>query len=114
MVLKRECATQVVRFIHGNDAAVDALEHWDRVHRQREVPVDMPSHVVAAPAKLVDVMVACKLAPSKGQSRKFIQGGGVKLDGVKVSDTETQVEVPGEGGCVLSHGRRHFVRLVRA
>lgn len=114
MVLKRECATQVVRFIHGNDAAVDALEHWDRVHRQREVPVDMPSHVVAAPAKLVDVMVACKLAPSKGQSRKFIQGGGVKLNGVKVSDTETQVEVPGEGGCVLSHGRRHFVRLVRA
>ncbi len=114
MVLKRECATQVVRFIHGNDAAVDALEHWDRVHRQREVPADMPSHVVAVATKLVDVMVACKLAPSKGQARKFIQGGGVKLDGEKVSDTETQVEVPGADGSVLSHGRRQFVRLIRA
>ena len=112
MVLKRECATQVVRFIHGNDLAAEALENWERVHRQREVPADMPSHVVAVPAKLVDVMVACKLAPSKGQARKFIQGGGVKLDGVKVSDTEMQIEVLGEGGSVLSHGRRQFIRLI--
>lgn len=112
MVLKRECATQVVRFIHGNDAATEALEYWDRVHRQREVPADMPSHAVAAPTKLVDVMVACGLAPSKGQARKFIQGGGVKLDGVTVSDTEMQIEVPGSSvGTVLSHGRRQFVRL---
>jgi len=112
MVLKRECATQVVRFIHGDDAAVAALENWDRVHRQREVPADMPSHVVAAPAGLVDVMVACGLAPSKGQARKFIQGGGVKLDGVKVTDIETRVAVPDAEGTVLSHGRRQFVRLV--
>jgi tyrosyl-tRNA synthetase len=74
----------------------------------------MPSHAVAAPAKLVDVMVACGLAPSKSQARKFIGGGGVKLDGVKVSDTEMQIEVPGADGSVLSHGRRQFVRLVRA
>lgn len=111
MVLKRECATEVVRFIHGDDAALAALEHWDRVHSKREIPADMPSHAVAAPAKLVDVMVACGLAPSKSQARKFIQGGGVKLDGVKVSDTEMQIEVPGDGGSVLSHGRRQFVRL---
>jgi tyrosyl-tRNA synthetase len=111
MVLKRECATQVVRFIHGDDAAVEALENWDRVHRQREAPKDMPSHVVAAPSPLVDVMVACGLAPSKGQARKFIQGGGVKLDGEKVTDIETQVAVPGVDGNVLSHGRRQFVRL---
>jgi len=114
MVLKRECATEVVRFIHGDEAAAAALEHWDRVHSKREIPADMPSHTVAMPSKLVDVMVACGLAPSKGQARKFIQGGGVKLDGVKVSDTEMQIEVPGDGGSVLSHGRRQFVRLVRA
>jgi tyrosyl-tRNA synthetase len=113
MVLKRECAAQVVRFIHGDDAAQAALENWDRVHRQREVPAVMPSHVVAAPARLVDVMVACGLAPSKGQARKFIEGGGVKLDGEKVTDIETQVAVPGTSiGTVLSHGRRQFVRLV--
>lgn len=111
MVLKRECATQVVRFIHGIGAAQEALEHWNRVHSQREVPADMPSHAVAAPSRLVDVMVACGIAPSKGQARKFIQGGGVKLDGVKVSDTEMQIEVPGANGSVLSHGRRQFVRL---
>ncbi len=114
MVLKRECATQVVRFIHGNDAAVAALETWDRVHSKREVPQDMPSHVVAEKGKLVDVMVASGLAPSKGQARKFIEGGGVKLDGVKVVDVETQVEAPAQGGSVLSHGRRQFVRLIRS
>jgi len=114
MVLKRECATQVVRFIHGNDAAVEALENWDRVHRQREVPAEMLSHVVAVKTALVDVLVACKLAPSKGQARKFIEGGGVKLNGEKVVDTQTQVEVPPTEGIVLSHGRRQFVRLIRA
>lgn len=112
MILKRATAAHVVGFIHGKDAMVPALEYWDHVHSGRRVPDDMPSHTVAAPTKLVDVMVACKLAPSKGQARKFIQGGGVKLDGVKVSDTETQVEVPGAEGTVLSHGRRQFVRLI--
>lgn len=114
MVLKRECATEVVRFIHGDDAAAAALEHWDRVHSKREIPADMPSHAVATSGRLVDIMVACCMAQSKGQARKFIEGGGVKLDGVKVSDTEMRIEVPGADGSVLSHGRRQFVRLVRA
>lgn len=114
MVLKRETATQVVRFIHGNDAAESALEHWRLVHSERQIPADMPSHVVQSSASLVDVLVACGLAPSKGQARKFIAGGGVKVDGEKVLDVEMAISVPPQGGTVLSHGRRQFVRLVNA
>src|SRR5262249_23227005 len=97
---------------HGEDAAQAALAAWRRVHSERLLPAEMPSHVVASPAGLVDLMVQTELAPSKTQARNLIKGGGVSLAGEEVSALNRTGAVPAADGVVLQVGRRKFVRLL--
>jgi tyrosyl-tRNA synthetase len=57
------------------------------------------------------VIAAAKLAPSKNEARRLIAGGGVSLDGRKVSDP-FEIVTPAPGGTVLQVGKRRFARLV--
>ena len=72
----------------------------------------MPTHKVAKPTSIVDLLKESALAPSKNQARQLIVGGGVRIDGVKVVDSALTVEIPPQNGSVLQVGRRQFVRLV--
>ncbi len=47
---------------------------------------DLPAG--AAPLPLIDALVATGLAPSKGQARKDIQGGGIYVNNVRVEPTD--------------------------
>jgi len=54
------------------------------------------------------------LCKSSGEARRQIQGGGVKLDGEKVSDVDLTFDSPEAlDGKVLQVGKKKFVRLVR-
>jgi tyrosyl-tRNA synthetase len=109
---KERLAQQLVLQSHGTGPAQAALDAWRRVHSQRLAPQEMPSHVVTAPIGLVELLVQASLAPSKNQARNLIKGGGVRLDGQKVSDQNLTVPVPPASGVVLQVGRRQFARLV--
>ncbi|NJK66971.1 MAG: tyrosine--tRNA ligase [Microcoleus sp. CSU_2_2] len=68
---------------------------------------------VQFPAKLFYILSASGLCKSSGDGRKLMQGGGVKLEGNKVSDVNLTFESPVElEGKVLQVGKNKFVRLV--
>jgi tyrosyl-tRNA synthetase len=68
---------------------------------------------VEFPAKLFYVLKASGLCKSSGEGQKQIQGGGVKLDGEKVSDVDlTFASKEALDGKVLQLGKKKFVRLV--
>jgi tyrosyl-tRNA synthetase len=46
---------------------------------------DLPRSAVVD-AKLIDVLVATGLQPSKGEARRLIRNGGVSLNNEKISD----------------------------
>ncbi len=112
--LKEELARRLVVEFHGEAAADAALAEWRRVHSERLAPEAMPSHVVSSPVPLVRLMVELSLAESNTKARKLIEGGAVRIDGVKVEDAGATVPVPSESGVVLSVGRRKFARLTAA
>jgi len=109
---KERLARQLVLQLHGEGAAQAAFDAWRRVHCERKVPAEMPSHVVASPVGVIDLMVQTDLAASKTQARNLIKGGGVSLAGERVSDLNLKVPVPAADGIVLQVGWRKFVRLV--
>ncbi|MCE7936141.1 MAG: tyrosine--tRNA ligase, partial [Chlorobi bacterium CHB2] len=78
----------------------------------KAAPEQMESFTFTDPMTVVDVMVAAGLAPSKGEARRLIQGGGVSIDGNKIGDQNAACDVAGEA--VLKVGKRRFVRLVRS
>jgi tyrosyl-tRNA synthetase len=50
-----------------------------------------PARLAGAGASLIDVLVHAGLAPSKGQARKDIEGGGVYINNVRAGETTRNV-----------------------
>lgn len=104
---KHELAYQIVSAFVSEKAANKAAEQFVDVHKKHELPSDMPSLKLKKGMTVVDALVASNLVSSKSDARRQIEQGGVKLDGVAVTD-------PGDRARkgVLQKGKRHFVQLV--
>ena len=64
---------------------------------------------------IIDLMIACSLAASRGEARRLIQQGGVQVDGEKVSDIDFQVtRAQLEQGAKLRKGKKVFHKAVLA
>ncbi len=108
MEAKKKLAWEIVDAFNGSDAADAAAAHFEKVHQAGEFPTDMPTFAMTGPTNIIDLLVATALCKSKGEARRVVQQGGVRLDGEPVGSADTQIE-PGEA--VLQRGKRHFVRL---
>jgi len=109
--LKRYLARTIVRMYHGQQAAQKAEEHFDRVFVKKDIPDEIPELKIPQPAMRIDELVVfAQMAKSKGEARRLIQGGGVTVDGEKISDPFQEITV--KGGEVLKVGKRRFTKLV--
>ena len=108
--MKMRLAREIVSQFHSPADAQAAEESFVRQFVNRELPTEIPKHALAAPTPIVDLMVAAGLAASKGEARRLIDGGGVKVDGERVEGYDS-VLAPGSGA-VVQVGRRKFVRVV--
>ena len=65
---------------------------------------------------VVDLMVKCGLAPSKGEARRLIQQGGVEINGEKVIDTTAvcKAEAMRGEGLTVQTGKKVFHRILLA
>lgn len=98
----------VARFHSSRDADL-ALEDFQARFQRGALPDDMPEiSVVAAP--VAQVLKQAGLVSSTSEALRLIEGGGVRLDGDKVSD---KALVLGAGKTVvLQVGKRKFVRVL--
>ncbi len=110
MEAKMMLAQDIVTIYHDAEAAARAAAHFKRVFQERELPKEMPTHKLAAPQNIVDLLVEVGLAPTKSQARRLIAQGGVRLDGNLVESIEETVRPDKEA--ILQVGKRRFVRVV--
>lgn len=115
---KRLMAREVVCIYHGESSAEQAEARFDTVHREREIPEDVPE-VVLPPDLLGQekvwlprVMSALGMASSNAEARRLIQQGGVRIGGERVADPEVEIAVVDLLGRVIQVGRRKFARVV--
>jgi tyrosyl-tRNA synthetase len=105
---KEELALEIVGRYHGAEAARRAKEEFDRVHKQGDLPSDMPSVELGGPIWIAKALVEAGLEPSTSQARRDIQGGAVRVDRKKVSDRDLQL---GPGEYILQVGKRKFAKV---
>lgn len=110
MDAKMTLAREIVDIFHDGEAAQAAQAHFTRVFQDRDLPDEMPEFKVGESLPLVEFIAANGLAGSKGQVRRLIRQGGVRLDGDKIEDVDFVLAVTRE--TVLQVGRRKFARLV--
>jgi tyrosyl-tRNA synthetase len=59
---------------------------------------------------LCKLLASAGLVPSNSEGRRAIKGGGVKLNGEKVSDETIEIETAGQ--YVIQVGKRRFARVI--
>jgi len=112
---KRAMGRAVVELYHGAEAAAGAEAAFDRQFRERKEPEDVPE--VALPDDVISngvvsmpkLLAGMGLASSRGEARRLIAQGGVRIDGDRVADEEVPVERV--RGTLVQVGRRRFVRI---
>jgi tyrosyl-tRNA synthetase len=106
---KKRIAEDVVALYYGRDAARAAREWFERTIQRGEIPAEMPELPLAGRNKLVDLIVAAGFADSKRAAQRLIAEGGVRIDGVVVTDAAARWD---GGAGVLQVGSRKFARIV--
>jgi tyrosyl-tRNA synthetase len=106
---KKRLAHDVVAQFHTPADAAAAQEAFERQFQRRELPADIPEFAIDATMNIVDLMAAAGLASSKGEARRLIDGGGVRIEGAKVESYDASVDP--QQPVVVQVGRRKFARV---
>ncbi|MBI4133510.1 tyrosine--tRNA ligase, partial [Candidatus Uhrbacteria bacterium] len=108
---KLALAHEIVRLYHGEKEADRARDEFIKVFSEKRAPTDVPEVTVPEGSyTLIDLLVAAKLAQSRGEARRLIVQGGVKVNGKRKNDPAEKVAV--RTGTQLQVGPRRFLRLL--
>jgi tyrosyl-tRNA synthetase len=116
---KKILAHEATKLCHGQAAAETAAETARQTFEQGTAGADLPTITVpagrmAAGILLTDLFVEAGLAPSKGEAKRLIEGGGAKLNDVAVTDLQASASAVDlvDGVLKLSAGKKRHA-LVR-
>ena len=107
-VLKVALAKEITARFHGH-ALTDAAEQDFALRSKGGVPDDVPEVALGgAPLGIGALLKAAGLAPSASEANRLIEGSGVKVDGVSISDKGLKM---GAGTYLLQVGKRRFAKV---
>lgn len=104
-------AKEIISRYHSEEQAALAEDAFEKLHRRREVPKDVPEAEVtfgSGSLPLARVLADTKLVASSSEARRLIKQGGVRVDGTRVSDPRGEL-VAGEH--LLQVGKRRFLKI---
>jgi tyrosyl-tRNA synthetase len=107
MAAKKRLARTIVTEFHGEAAAHEAEERFERTVQRREIPDDIPAFAPKAGQLLLDALAEAGLAPSRRETRRLFDQGAVTVDGQPVG--AAALATP---GTVVQVGKRRWLRLV--
>jgi tyrosyl-tRNA synthetase len=111
MNAKKRLAREIVALYHSAKDAEKAEENFVRVFQKKEAPEEVAEIKISnEKINILDLLVETKLAASKGEARRLVEQGGVKVGDKVIDDINTVVEIPAEG-VLVQKGKRHFVKV---
>lgn len=109
--LKVSLARSIIKDFHGSEAATLAAEEFERRFVKKEVPDEIEERTVEGPVhRLADLLVQTGLVDSKGEARRLVDQGGVKVNGEKASAANAEVDLLGDG-VLLQVGKLKFLKV---
>lgn len=107
---KARLAREIVKIFHSEKQAEQAEKEFDKVFKEKEKPSKIPTYQTKKEKmKLVDLLVEAKLAPSRGEARRLIEQGAVKINDKKIKDWEEEITL--KDNAIIQVGKRHFIQI---
>ncbi len=107
---KVRLAREIVALYHDNEAANRAEEEFVNVFKKGGVPEDMPTFKLNGERNIIDLLELCCLIDSRGEAKRLIQQGGVKVNDEKVDDPNKVIHL--KGGMIVQVGKRKFAKII--
>ena len=117
---KEILAFELTKMIHGEDEANKAQEGARALFGGGANTENMPTTELSdddftdGGITILDLLIKCKLIPSKGEGKRLIQQGGVSVDDEKVTDMFHKVEKAAfeKGHVIIKKGKKVFHKAV--
>ena len=103
-------AYTITKEYHGEEGAKHGQEAFINIVSNKGIPEDIPEVKTENGKGILDLLVELNFVQSKGEAKRLIQGGGVKLDGKKITDTAYVLSFA--ESVVLQAGKRKFAKLI--
>ena len=109
MELKKSLAREIVTLYYDENASLDAEKEFGNIFSKGNVPDDIPEINASEGDLIVDIMVKNDLTSSKGEARRLITQGAVRINGDKISDKDQTLS--NEKEQILKAGKRRFLKI---
>ena len=117
---KEILAYELTKMIHGEEEAKKAQEGARALFSTGSDTENMPTTELSGEdfsdgeISLLDLMLKCKLIPSKGEGKRLIQQGGVMVDDQKVTDIFAKIakEAYDKGNVIIKKGKKVYHKTV--
>ncbi len=110
MEVKRELARAVVELYYDAETASQAEKHFNTVVVGKGIPDDIPEFALSSEDLIVNVIFDAGLLQSKGEARRMIKQGAVKLDGESITNIQATISPKSEQ--ILKVGKRRFLKVI--
>ncbi len=109
---KKVLANAATSLLHGEAAAVNAAETAHKTFVEGQSADGLPRFELSFPCSIVQACVGVGFAKSNGEARRSIQGGGIKVNDVAVTDEKLDLNSSmfnADGVIKLSMGKKKHV-----
>ncbi|MBK6750791.1 MAG: tyrosine--tRNA ligase [Pyrinomonadaceae bacterium] len=108
---KVNLAKRIIADFHSNEDAAMAEEDFVKRFVQKEVPDEIDEkHIAAGNFALAQLLADTGLAASKGEARRLIEQGGVRVNNEKAAAANAEIVID-QNGVLLQVGKRKFLRV---
>lgn len=101
-------ARKIIEMYHGKEFIKPAEDRYVSI-ASNTIPDNIQIlHIYEEEDNIINVLIKTGLASSNSESRRLISGGGIKIDGVTVSDFYLRLK----GTHVISRGKNRFIKVI--
>lgn len=107
---KLKLASLMTEQYHTKEDSEKAREEFEKIFSKKDMPEQIENYYVAkTKMHLSRLLFECGLSPSKKESKRLIENGGIKIDGKQVkADSEIEINPT----VILQVGKRKFKKII--
>lgn len=118
MDAKKALAESLTSLFFEDSIAKKEREEFSKVFSKGKVPEEMPTFSLSSlsleKVSLLNVLASTDKFGSKGEIRRLVKQGAIKLDNVRVDDPEMALDFePDQNEMVIKAGKKIFIRIER-
>jgi len=110
--LKMDLARQILTEYHSADEARAAEQEFIHIFSNKELPEEIELKLLPHEhLNILELLAVTGLTPSKGEARRLITQGGVKIDNKRIENIEHTVDLKSEK--IIQVGKRKFLKVCK-